>query len=159
MTSEQVEIFVDDFIEQYDLESVADLKICLKNARLGRYGTHFQTIDQLTLMNWFNQYLGDKADARAANHVEEKNKKMSALELLPDEILKELRETMSNPRVKENDPAHTIETAESHFNLIKENIDQLEPKQISEILKGCESNNVGGVYNEMIAFLKFNIDL
>lgn len=79
MSPEQIELFIEDFIDLYNYESIADLKIMLKNARNGKYGQHYQSIDGLLLMSWFKQYLDEKAQARSRRHKAEKNEHLNSL--------------------------------------------------------------------------------
>jgi len=93
MTPEQIELFVEDFIEDYKHESIADLKICLKNARNGVYGTHYQAIDQLTVMEWFGKYLDEKAMERERLHTRLKNKTMDSVS---DQVYPALKDAVEN---------------------------------------------------------------
>ena len=99
MSSEQISVFVDDFLDEYNHESIADLKICLKRARLGKYGTHYQSIDQLQIMEWFKQYLAEKADARRKRHEKIKNKikqQITGKGTITPEQFKELRKQLED---------------------------------------------------------------
>lgn len=91
MTPKQIEIFAEDFLEVYQYESIADLKVCLKHARLGYYGSHYQSIDSLTLQTWFKKYLDEKAEAREQRHQEVKNVTSTALNFATPEQLKEIK--------------------------------------------------------------------
>lgn len=93
MTPEQIELFVEDFIEDYKHESIADLKICLKNARNGVYGTHYQAIDQLTVMEWFGKYLDEKAMERERLHTRLKNK---TIDSVSDQVYPALKDAVEN---------------------------------------------------------------
>ena len=93
MTNAQVEMFVMDFIEDYKHESVADLKICLKNARNGVYGTHYQAIDQLTVMEWFGKYLDEKAMERERLHTRTKNK---TIDKVTEKVYPALKDAVEN---------------------------------------------------------------
>jgi hypothetical protein len=93
MTNAQVEMFVMDFIEDYKHESVADLKICLKNARNGVYGTHYQAIDQLTVMEWFGKYLDEKAMERERLHTRTKNK---TIDKVTEQVYPALKDAVEN---------------------------------------------------------------
>jgi len=73
MSTEQIEMFCEDFISEYKYESIADLKIMFKKARLGHYGKTYAYIDSSQVMEWFGQYLNDKAEAREREHKRIKN--------------------------------------------------------------------------------------
>lgn len=101
MTAEQIEMFIEDFIDLYTYESIADLRICLKNARVGKYGKHYQSIDGLLLMNWFKQYLDDKAQARAKRAQKEKSQDFEVLKYVDPTVI----ETMKNAiKPEDNEP-------------------------------------------------------
>lgn len=46
-------------IEQYPYETFQDLVLCLKNAKIGRYGKIYR-VDGQTIFEWFRQYLDEK---------------------------------------------------------------------------------------------------
>ena len=48
------------WIEQYPLETFEDLLLCLKNAKIGKYGTVYNRIDGQTIFAWFRAYLDEK---------------------------------------------------------------------------------------------------
>ncbi|MBW6490986.1 MAG: hypothetical protein K0B15_07295 [Lentimicrobium sp.] len=48
------------WIEQYPLETFEDLLLCLKNAKLGKYGIVYNRIDGQTIFEWFRAYLDEK---------------------------------------------------------------------------------------------------
>lgn len=48
------------WIEQYPMETFEDLLLCLKNAKLGKYGTVYNRIDGQTIFEWFRNYLDEK---------------------------------------------------------------------------------------------------
>ena len=96
MSDLQVEIFIDDFMDMYKHESLADLKLCLKNARLGVYGTHYNSIDQLTIMNWFKQYLAEKADARQKRHEKEKSKRPEQLDSIDQIAIDQMKKALTD---------------------------------------------------------------
>lgn len=94
MNAAQIEMFIEDFIDDYSYESVADLKICLKNARKGMYGNHYQSIDGLTVMNWFKQYLDEKAQARSKRHRQEVKKEFAVIKDVNPKIIEALKDAV-----------------------------------------------------------------
>lgn len=48
------------FLEEYPVESIEDLILCLKNAKLGKYGKIYNRIDGSMLFEWFSKYLDEK---------------------------------------------------------------------------------------------------
>ena len=50
-------------IENYPAETMTDLMLCLKRAKLGEYGPVFNTLDGRNIMNWFRKYLEQKYEA------------------------------------------------------------------------------------------------
>lgn len=48
------------FLDQYPAETIEDLILCLKNAKLGRYGKIYKGIDGKVIFDWFGQYLQEK---------------------------------------------------------------------------------------------------
>mgnify|MGYP006908278177 FL=1 len=92
MNEDQIEMFIGDFLEDYKHESIADLKICLKNARAGKYGSHYNSIDQLTVMGWFKQYLEEKAIAREQRH---KNQEKFTF---PKEMVNPIKQALKDER-------------------------------------------------------------
>lgn len=158
MSPHQVDIFVEDFLDVYPNESIADLKVCLKNARLGKYGTHYQSIDQLTVMNWFKKFLIEKSQIRQDQYQQSRKEPPNVLPLLKPDHLEEIKDNLFKHRVKENDPAHTKETVESHYNVIREHASDMDIKQLVNVLEGCKSHNKNGIYDEMIEFVKEEIE-
>lgn len=82
MTPAQIEMFVEDFLHLYKYESIADIKICLRNARMGQYGAHFNSIDSLRIMEWFKLYLNQKAEQREKAHNKAKQVQDKPLEVV-----------------------------------------------------------------------------
>ena len=95
MTPTQIELFAEDFLDVYQYESIADLKVCLKHARLGQYGSHYQSIDNLTLQTWFKLYLDEKAQARELRHQEKKNQEINGLQYATPEQLTEIKNRLN----------------------------------------------------------------
>ena len=48
------------WIEKYPLETFEDLLLCLKNAKIGKYGPVYNRIDGQTIFTWFGLYLDEK---------------------------------------------------------------------------------------------------
>jgi hypothetical protein len=95
MTPAQIEMFAEDFLDVYAYESIADLKVCLKHARLGYYGSHYQSIDSLTLQSWFKKYLDEKAEARELRHQELKTQDINGLQYATPEQLNEIKSRLN----------------------------------------------------------------
>jgi hypothetical protein len=95
MTPTQIELFAEDFLDVYVYESIADLKVCLKHARLGQYGSHYQSIDNLTLQTWFKLYLDEKAQERELRHHEKKNQDINGLQYATPEQLTEIKNRLN----------------------------------------------------------------
>ena len=95
MTPTQIELFAEDFLDVYQYESIADLKVCLKHARLGQYGSHYQSIDNLTIQTWFKLYLDEKAEARELRHQEKKNQEINGLQYVTPEQLNEIKNRLN----------------------------------------------------------------
>lgn len=62
MSDSQIEIFAYDFLRKYGYESFEDLILMFRFARNGDLGEHYQSIDNMQLMKWFQNYLEIKYD-------------------------------------------------------------------------------------------------
>jgi hypothetical protein len=47
-------------LEQYPYETIEDLMLCLKNAKVGKYGKVYNRIDGQIIFEWFRLYLDEK---------------------------------------------------------------------------------------------------
>nr|ARK08824.1 hypothetical protein A6C57_00055 [Fibrella sp. ES10-3-2-2] len=62
MTARQLFECADLFTETFPLETLKDLILCLKRAKMGRYGTDYNRIDTTVITRFFRAYLEEKAD-------------------------------------------------------------------------------------------------
>lgn len=51
-------------IESYPAETLTDLMLCLKRAKLGEYGPVYNSIDGRNIIEWFRKYLNQKYEYR-----------------------------------------------------------------------------------------------
>ena len=118
---EQGAVFADTIIEEYPHESLADVVVFLRRAALGKYGEEGwdgqtlkkgQTFGALTLakvMEWWRQYLGEKAEALEAERTKAngsyKLDLSSALHPKVMDVAKELSEKVSVERAENNKAA------------------------------------------------------
>lgn len=56
MTEMQIAVTTELIIEEYPYFTVADLKLCFKNAMKGRYGEIYNRIDGSVIMGWLRRY-------------------------------------------------------------------------------------------------------
>lgn len=48
------------FMENYQHETIEDFMMCLKNAKLNKYGTSYNRLDGQVIFQWFQKYLDEK---------------------------------------------------------------------------------------------------
>jgi len=57
----QIEMAVDLIFSEYYWLTVADLKVCFRNAIMGKYGQMYDRMDVAMIMDWLNQYSEERA--------------------------------------------------------------------------------------------------
>jgi hypothetical protein len=61
LTSEQIDFVAQVIREQYYYLNLADVKLCLRWALMGRYGKLYGKIDVTDVLQWFERYTDDRA--------------------------------------------------------------------------------------------------
>lgn len=82
------------FIDEYGTDSLEDLALCLKRAKVGRYGTDYNRLDGQTIFLWFKQYLEEKWDEKE-NQIQQQ-KHSHDVEFAPE--LTDMIKTMLNEK-------------------------------------------------------------
>ena len=80
MTAKQMFLFVGDILDKYQLETMEDIFIVLKNGRQGRHGTTYNSFNMITFTTWMDEHLAVKEDARHQQHEVNKNAGLAPLE-------------------------------------------------------------------------------
>lgn len=101
MNAEQVAITVDLIIETYGYMKIEDLKLCFRNAMLGKYGKQYDRLDGAIILEWLRTYDNDRANAAAdistsEANVHKSNASVHTEGLFYDEYLKQLEMDSEN---------------------------------------------------------------
>lgn len=123
------------FLEQYPIESIEDLILCLKNAKTAKYGKIYR-VDGETIFKWFQLYLNEKYERFEQI---KQNEKIEANELLNNSFtadqLKSIEELIHSIKINQKEKLQPDRiTDKKHLSEFKQNINYYSPEDL-EILK------------------------
>ena len=123
------------FIEHYGTESLEDLMLCLKYAKINRYGTSYNRLDGQIIFQWFQQYLDEKYQEvekqRHQHKVEIMEKQTEVLSHVSQKMLNGINERITQ---RDEKPKDTI-NENKHWQKFLEVIAHAEPEQLQELLE------------------------
>lgn len=73
MNADQVAVTVDLILETYGYMKIEDLKLCFRNAMLGRYGKQYDRLDGAIILEWLRMYDNERANAATDISISEAN--------------------------------------------------------------------------------------
>jgi hypothetical protein len=122
------------FIEHYGTESLEDLMLCLKYAKINRYGTSYNRLDGQIIFQWFQQYLDEKYQEVEKQRLEQKaeimEKEIEVLSHVSGQMLNGISE-----RLTEHEKPKEISNENKHWQKFLEVVAHAEPEQLQELLE------------------------
>lgn len=118
MTTEQAVVFAQDFIREYPTDTIEDLLLCLREARSGKYGKTYHTIDSVKLFDWWKQYVEAKYEMIERLNQNEKHDQYKVAEDIVSALPESVKESIKKPEepVKE-EPSMNYESAVDQLEL------------------------------------------
>jgi len=132
------------FLEQYPAESIEDLILCLKKAKVGEYGKIYNRIDGGLIFEWFNRYLSEKYERFEQIKQNEKFDYQSNATLeLPESTLNIIKEIAIAKAVHPSPLSSSLETIndKKHFELFQKNISIFDKTQLLKLKEDYLSMN------------------
>jgi hypothetical protein len=115
------------FLEQYPAESIEDLILCLKKAKIGEYGKIYNRIDGGMIFEWFNKYLDEKYERFEQIKQNEKFEvSESNILSLPEKTL-ELIGQIAKDKIQETPKQDNVERINDlkHFEAFKKSVTKI----------------------------------
>lgn len=141
------------FMEQFPMETFEDLLICLKNAKIGKYGPVYNRFDGQMVFTWFRLYLDEKYERFEQLKKNEKDDltAQTMTDYLPflKNIIKGLDDKMEKNKQK---PIRV--TSESHFKQFCDIIPSLSDQELKDFLQYYKEQNALTVRNQYIAYIE-----
>lgn len=132
------------WIEKHPMETFEDLILCLKNAKMGKYGKIYNRIDGQIVFDWFNQYLIDEKYERFEQikqneKVAYSNDFAGVMDFL-DNVIAAKNEN------KEPEPERI--TQQKHLNNLIELLPELSVEQLKQMRTEYEKKNNNSIETE-----------
>lgn len=128
------------FIDQFPLESFEDLLLCLKNAKLGKYGKVYNRLDGQMIFDWFRMYLDEKYERFEQIKKQEKEDAQAVTFNSFYPMLKQILAEKEENKQKDDSAPKRI-TSENHFKQFSEALPLLTKNQLKESLKYYQEQN------------------
>jgi len=141
------------FIEQFPLETFEDLLICLKNAKIGKYGPIYNRIDGQMIFSWFRSYLDEKYERFEQIKRSEQIERQKETDEVFLPILKEALQEVENRQI---DKPQRI-SFEKHFIQFSEAVMLFTKDELEESLeyyRKQESMNINSQFSKYIELLE-----
>lgn len=138
------------FIEQFPMETFEDLLICLKNAKIGKYGKIYNRIDGQLIFTWFREYLEEKYE----RFEQIKRKERDELQKETDEaFLPLLKQAIQE---SDNRPSKIIHrtTYESHFNQFSKIVKLFNKSEVQKSLEYYQKQEASTHYGQFSQYIE-----
>ncbi len=136
------------FLEQYPVDSIEDLILCLKKAKLGQYGKIYNKIDGSMIFEWFGKYLDEKY--QRLEQIKQ-NEKFTAVEtsqnlLIPEQL--QLIQTIADSKLKTKKNQANIEriSDKTHFENFQKNIKLYTVPELISLKSSYKAQNKTSIY-------------
>jgi hypothetical protein len=78
LTEHQIDEIALLILSEFNNVTLADIYLVLKNAKLGKYGSFYESLDCPKVMSWFNEYMEERISAHMNRSQTEHNQTKSA---------------------------------------------------------------------------------
>jgi len=131
-------------IEQYPVETFEDLLLCLKNAKIGKYGKVFNRIDGQIIFEWFRIYLDEKYERfEQIKHQESMTYRTDISQnILP--FAEQILEASKKAIEKQGKPANPTSihiTDKTHFESFNQLLETLTRSELITLKQNYETEN------------------
>jgi hypothetical protein len=153
MNAGQALQFAGLFVSQHGFESLEDLVICLRNAKLGKYGEVFNRIDGQIVFGWFNQDLNEKYETFDDMQANTKPLEMH------ESITTLIKEAVEKKR--EIEPLREMQSREKHVVLFREVIPEMSMSELENAKKNyqrAQVANLGDYFKDYVDAIDYEIN-
>ena len=153
MNAGQALQFAGLFVSQHGFESLEDLVICLRNAKLCKYGEVFNRIDGQIVFGWFNQYLNEKYETFDDMQANTKPLEMH------ESITTLIKEAVEKKR--EIEPLREMQSREKHVVLFREVIPEMSMSELENAKKNyqrAQVANLGDYFKDYVDAIDYEIN-
>jgi hypothetical protein len=132
-------------LEQYPYETIEDLMLCLKNAKIGKYGKVYNRIDGQVIFEWFKLYLDEKYERfeqiKREENLSHREKISETIMPFADQILEVSRKAIEKQVKSEHKNPVRINDV-THFEKFKEMVETTMTKEdLISFRKSYENEN------------------
>jgi hypothetical protein len=131
-------------IEQYPVETFEDLLLCMKNAKIGKYGKVFNRVDGLIIFEWFRLYLNEKYERfEQIKHEESMTYRTDISQnILPfaEQILEASKKAIEKQGKQKHETSGQIND-KMHFESFKQQLVNLNKEELIALKKNYETEN------------------
>lgn len=165
ITEGQAASFAGTFLEYYGEDSLEDLIVCIKEAKVGKYKRVYR-LDGQVIFDWFREYLLTKSEAREKILHNEKHSHNGAGEVLHDKtqeaistVLKTIetsREQLKQEKIRLNQEAKAKQAASwnQHMEKMKQLISMADKETLQQLKQQYVSANNGTMNNNLNDYIE-----
>lgn len=140
------------FLEQYPAETIEDLILCLKYAKIGKYGKVYNRIDGSMLFEWFGKYLEEKYSYIEEKCHNEKFEQQSNSTIENTKVLSVINEIAlaAMPPKQEMKPGITENAHMTEFKIL---IEKYNPEQLIKLLDHYQKMQRTTLYQDYTEYI------
>lgn len=141
------------YIEQFPMETLEDLVICLKNAKMGRYGKIYNRIDGQLIFTWFREYLEEKYERFEQIKRKEKDSYEAKSAQDFESILPMLQDLIDKKNDDKKEHPQRI-TYESHFNQFSKIVKLFNKSEVQKSLEYYQKQDASTHYGQFSQYIE-----
>lgn len=152
------------FIGQFPMETFEDLILCLKNAKLGKYGKVYNRLDGQIIFEWFRLYLDEKYERFEQIKKQEKEQyqaeTMESFAPILSKLIAELESKNEQEKAEEKLRSKRV-SAEKHFKQFSEVVPEFSKEELKEFLQYYKKQNelsVGDQFQHYVELLQSTLN-
>lgn len=141
------------FIEQFPMETFEDLLICLKNAKIGKYGKIYNRIDGQLIFTWFREYLEEKYERFEQIKRKEKDSYEAKSAQDFESILPMLQDLIDKKNDDKKEHPQRI-TYESHFKQFSKIVKLFNKSEVQKSLEYYQKQDASTHYGQFSQYIE-----
>lgn len=152
------------FIDQHPMESFEDLLLCLKNAKLGKYGKVYNRLDGQMIFEWFRLYLDEKYERfeqiKKLEQEQWQAETMQSFAPILSKLFSQLDSDNEKAKAEEKIRSKRV-SAEKHFKQFKDIVPEFTEEELREYIKYYRKQNdlsIGNQFQHYIDLLESTLN-
>lgn len=152
------------FMEQFPMETFEDLLICLKNAKIGKYGPVYNRFDGQMVFTWFRLYLDEKYERfeqiKKLEQEQWQAETMQSFAPILSKLFSQLDSDNEKAKAEEKIRSKRV-SAEKHFKQFKDIVPEFTEEELREYIKYYRKQNdlsIGNQFQHYIDLLESTLN-